>query len=412
MTTPETDPAARPQAQQRPEQAQATGEYSAAGAAAQAGAGPAAQHPGTPSARPPLQRTALWVAVAAMLAAAVICVFWVLLGDSGGIVVRAFLTVALVAAFAGVTLLDASEAPRRPSWYVLASMGGWVLLLLAGAVTIWIQERAQPYDGVVRFSCLLVLVLVVRLALLHIRLFLRAHLRHVTTATRAITIGTVVVVILLVLLLAVPLTVVSELHFPDFYWRVIASLAILGAVGTALVPLINALSLPRAPRTQAYGYGGPVYGTHYGAPGGPGGPGTAGGPVPGAASASPQPGAAGVPSQPGAAPGAGPLPWPRYADGVTPLPVLPDGQPDWQAYYTGVPSALQGRRPQGGVPPQGAGWAPPAPQAAPVNAPVPPPASGNAPVPPPAPPQPRVVDLGRGERPQPPEPSHPQTPQQ
>ena len=338
MTTPETDPAARPQAQHRPEQAQATGEYSAAGAVAQAGAGPAAQHPGTPSARSPLQRTALWVAVAAMLAAAVICVFWVLLGDSGGIVVRAFLTVALVAAFAGVTLLDASEAPRRPSWYVLASMGGWVLLLLAGAVTIWIQERAQPYDGVVRFSCLLVLVLVVRLALLHIRLFLRAHLRHVTTATRAITIGTVVVVILLVLLLAVPLTVVSELHFPDFYWRVIASLAILGAVGTALVPLINALSLPRAPRTQAYGYGGPVYGTPYsapGAPGGPGVPGTAGGPVAGAAGASvagaasvrPQPGSgpASEPPQPGAAPGAGPLPWPRYADGVTPLPVLPDG---------------------------------------------------------------------------------------
>ena len=27
-----------------------------------------------------------------------------------------------------------------------------------------------------------------------------------------------------------------------------------------------------------------------------------------------------------------------YADGRTPLPMLPDGSPDWQAYQTGRPS--------------------------------------------------------------------------
>ena len=32
-------------------------------------------------------------------------------------------------------------------------------------------------------------------------------------------------------------------------------------------------------------------------------------------------------------------PWPTFADGVTPLPVFPDGSPDWNAYYTGQPSS-------------------------------------------------------------------------
>ena len=38
---------------------------------------------------------------------------------------------------------------------------------------------------------------------------------------------------------------------------------------------------------------------------------------------------------------AGQQQWPVYADGVTPLPILPDGSPDWNAYYTGYPTAQQ-----------------------------------------------------------------------
>ena len=40
-------------------------------------------------------------------------------------------------------------------------------------------------------------------------------------------------------------------------------------------------------------------------------------------------------------PPSSPLPWPTFADAVTPLPALPDGSPDWNAYYTGVPSHPQ-----------------------------------------------------------------------
>jgi hypothetical protein len=64
-------------------------------------------------------------------------------------------------------------------------------------------------------------------------------------------------------------------------------------VGTALVPLINALSAPKKP------------------------------------------------AAPPAAPYPYPAPtqqWPTYADGLTPLPVMPDRTPDWNAYYSGFPS--------------------------------------------------------------------------
>ena len=64
-------------------------------------------------------------------------------------------------------------------------------------------------------------------------------------------------------------------------------------MGTALIPLVNALFAPKKPRAAQL-----------------------------------------VPPPVAPAPQA----WPTYADGVTPLPVMPDGSPDWNAYYTGYPS--------------------------------------------------------------------------
>ena len=92
------------------------------------------------------------------------------------------------------------------------------------------------------------------------------------------------------------------------------ALTILAAVGTTLIPLLNALFAPRKPA-------GPRAADH---------------------------GVAAAPA------------WPTYADGRTPLPVLPDGSPDWNAYYTGHPSAQPPQAPQQALP------APPAPQPFPV----------------------------------------------
>jgi hypothetical protein len=260
--------------------------------------------PTTSAPTPSLLRSAVWVAIGALIAAAIVCVVWVLIGPQNAIIGRAFLTILLLAAFAGVAIMDAHFAPRRAPWYVLASMLGWVLALLVGAFKIWLpmQDGLWSWDnGFVRFFEFVGVVLVIRLALLHIVLYVRAHQRHVTTFTRILTIVTIVLVSLLALMLIVPLTFPREFTYSELYWRVVVAVTILAAVGTALIPLINALNSPRVAKQPPLPYAAP--------------------PVPAAGPQTPQ-----APQ------------WPTYVDGVTPLPVLPDGTPDWNAYYTGYPS--------------------------------------------------------------------------
>ncbi len=242
----------------------------------------------------PLLRAAIWVAIGALVAAAIVCVVWVLVGGQDGIVGRAFLTILLLAAFAGVAILDAHLAPKRPAWFALASMAGWVVILLIGAVMIWMPERYFSF-GFGRFVQFLLVVLVVQLTLLHLRLFMRAFQRYETTFTRVVAIATIALVVGLAALLIIPLVVNEYVDFTDLYWRIVVAVAILTAVGTALIPLVNALFAPRRARPAA-------------------------------------PALAYVP-QPAVL-----QPWPLYVDGVTPLPIFPDGSPDWNAYYTGYPS--------------------------------------------------------------------------
>ncbi|TQK20464.1 hypothetical protein FBY40_2999 [Microbacterium sp. SLBN-154] len=358
--------------------------------------------------RSPLIRAAIWVAIGALIAAAIVCVVWVLIGPENGIVARAFLTVLLLAGFAGAAILDANLAPNRPAWLALASMGVWVVTLLIGAVMIWMPERF-PYSGFGRFVSFLLIVLILQLALLHIRLFLKALARNRTTFTSVIAIVTIVLVIALAIMLVIPLMLSEYAQLGDLYWRFVVSITILAAVGTALLPLINVLFAPRRPRPVAPAYPGyagypgadaqqtgviPAWAPH--APQGQTWPGQAqaawqpqgwqgqnapqpfapasAGPTPAApipaapASAAPVAAASapqataseddtsaadvalGAPAPASAAPAAAAsspapaptdgelLPWPMYADGRTPLPMLPDGSPDWQAYQTGRPS--------------------------------------------------------------------------
>ena len=248
------------------------------------------------SSRSPLVRAAIWVAIGALIAAAIVCVIWVLVGTQNGIIGRAFLTILLLAAFAGVAIIDAHLADRRPAWFTLASMVTWVITLLIGAVMIWMPER-DSWGGYSRFIQFLLIALILQLVLLHLRLYTKAHLRHVTTFTTIVTIVTIVLVIGLAVMLVLPLMLAEWVDFLDLYWRFVVALTILAAVGTALIPLINALFAPKKPR--------PAY-----------------------------------LDPPAVAPAPALPPWPTYADGVTPLPVMPDGSPDWNAYYTGYPSQV------------------------------------------------------------------------
>ena len=238
-----------------------------------------------------LVRVAIWVAIGALIAAALVSVVWVLIGTQNGIVGRAFLTILLLAAFAGAAILDAHLAPRRPAWFALVSMGSWVLALLIGAVLIWMPERRsvswEPV-GLTRFLTFLLIVLILQLAVLHVRLYTRAIDRAPSTFNRVAGYITIALVAVLAVMLILPLVLREYVEFHDIYWRIVVAISILAAVGTALVPLVNVLFAPKRPRDQ-----GAAAGAHA---------------------------------------------WPTFVDGVTPLPVLPDGSPDWQAYYTGYPT--------------------------------------------------------------------------
>lgn len=255
-----------------------------------------------------LMRGAIWIAIGSLIAAAIVCVVWVLIGNQDGIIGRAFLTILLLAAFAGIAIVESNVAARRPEWLVLASMISWIIVLLVGAVKIWLPTPEPDYSygfssssGGMRVLQFLVVIGILQLTLVHVRLFLHAAKRYVTMFTRVVVIVTFVMLALLVAMLIFFLTFPDELDYNDLYWRIVIALAILVAVGTTLIPLLNALFAPRAPRAPR--------------------------------AAAPQ----GVPAQPIQA--AQPMQaWPTYADGRTPLPVMPDGSPDWNAYYTGYPT--------------------------------------------------------------------------
>ncbi|WP_109211351.1 MULTISPECIES: hypothetical protein [Microbacterium] len=259
----------------------------------------------------PLLRAAIWVAIGALIAAAIVCVVWVLIGGQNGLIGRAFLTILLLVAFAGVAMLDAHLAPRRPGWFALASMASWIIALLLGAIMIWMPERYH-WLGVSRFIQFLLIVLILQLVLLHVRFYLKALQRYDTPFTRTVAVVTIVLVLGLATLLIIPLAFWEWLYFADLYWRVVVAVAILAAVGTALLPLVNVLFAPKKPRPQA----------------------------PYVAAGAPAPAAA-LPASATALPASATqelLPWPTFIDGSTPLPMLPDGSPDWNAYYTGYPS--------------------------------------------------------------------------
>lgn len=258
---------------------------------------PSAEHQVTADANKPMSskllRGAIWIAIGALIAAALVCVVWVLVGDQDGLIGRAFLTILLLALFAGVAIAEAHLAERRPDWLALSSMISWIIVLLVGAVKIWLPRDMSETFGWAgaRFFQFLLVIAILQLALVHVRLFTKASRRYVTTFTRVIVMVTFAMLAGLVALLVFHLTFPDQFRYDDLYWRIVVALAILTAVGTTLIPLLNALFAPRAPRPA-------------------------------------RPVVAVAPQQM----------WPTYADGRTPLPALPDGSPDVTAYYTGRPT--------------------------------------------------------------------------
>ncbi len=309
-----------------------------------------------PATRTPYARAAIWVAIAGLIASAIVTVVWVLIGSADGTIGRAFFTIILLAGFAGIAIAESRIADRREAWFALASIGSWIAALLIGILLIWMPEPERyfgyysflPFERVFRFA---LIVAVLQAALYFVRLYVGLAKRARTLFARIVAPITIGLVGVLALLLILPLVFNEWIEYRDFYWRVVVAITILAAVGAALIPLVSALLAPPRPsaprvRTVTRTVVRPVAPAR---PATPAVPVASAPPAPSAPAAAAVTAAASEPAAvvtepsgaattPASTETAELLPWPMYVDGVTPLPMLPDGSPDWNAYYTGHPT--------------------------------------------------------------------------
>ncbi|WP_431219206.1 hypothetical protein [Leifsonia xyli] len=287
------------------------------------------------------------VVIGALIAAALVGVYAVILGRFDETCWRLIGTIALFVFFALISWYDADVSARRAAWFGAVSVITSVYLFGIGLWKVWMPS--QPYDPGQPwwepFSWFL-LVLVTRVGLLHIHLVLNTQRRFTGPIMSKVTVATLVLVGLLTAGLSAPL-IWTRVDFGDTYWRLVAVVAILDALGTVLIPLTYQLFGPKAtpsappapgafapaPIPQAAPVPPPGFAP---APSSPPAPFAAPAPASAASAAS----AAPAPAAPEAPASAYPrldaatglrLEWPRYINGQ-PLPARADGSPD----FTGV----------------------------------------------------------------------------
>lgn len=192
--------------------------------------------------------------IGAVVAAGLVGIIAVLIGDFGLVAVQLLLTIVVVVVFALLSWYDADVSSRRSGAFALASIITSMYLLVAGLAKTWLL-RSDPseYDDastlVRQFSEWIGLVAIARFALLHVHLLLVIHRRRRTALLRVVARATVGVIALLAALLSFPL-LVSDLDQPEALWRTIWVVVILDLLGTVVIPLSNALFSPRSETTS------------------------------------------------------------------------------------------------------------------------------------------------------------------
>jgi len=280
--------------------------------------------------------------IGAVVAAGLVGVAAVLLGDFGMVAVQLLLTIVVVVVFALLSWYDADVSSRRSGIFAFASIATSMYLLVAGLYKVWIVPTGISGDGIwfvlEHFWHWIWLVGVARVALLHVHLLLVIHRRYPTPVLQVVAKATVGVIALLALLLSIPL-LAPDVDYARGYWRLVWVVVILDLLGTVVVPLSNALFRPRAtlpsatwpvPEQQPAWVATPTPAAPAPAPEVPLPPAPAPAPAPASA---PDPAPETVVASDGRRYASRPsasraLAWPRYVDG-TPLPALPDGTPDF-----------------------------------------------------------------------------------
>lgn len=310
--------------------------------------------PGVSSGR----RTLLYIIVVGLAAAALVSAGFVVFGDQSAIVARALWTVLILMAFALIVLAETRYRPAE-NWIVPLRVGGWVLSAFVAMFNTW-DYRTELSDTVFLLPVTIISIIVIQLAVLFIQLHGRAFWKDPSPIVRISSLIATAGAAVLAIMIVLPLTLRPDDLFGETYWRIVAALAIIGAVAAIISPLVRAITRPREPRPayapqQGYtapavpvapGYGGPAAPAAQGyagqaAPANPASPATPGYTAP-SAPVAPEytaPAAPVAPAAPAYPQASAPLPpWPTYYGTNVPLPVMPDGQPDFEAYRTGRPS--------------------------------------------------------------------------
>ncbi|MGO4592282.1 hypothetical protein AB4Z18_00540 [Leifsonia sp. 2TAF2] len=289
------------------------------------------------------------VVIGALIAAALVGVYAVVLGRFDETCWRLMGTIALFVFFALISWYDADVSARRAAWFGAVSVITSVYLFGIGLWKVWMPD-VRPADGIAGYDVYnpwwtpfswFLLVLVTRVGLLHIHLVLNTQRRFTGPVMSKVTVATLVMVGLLIAGLSLPL-IFTRTDFGDTYWRLVAVVAILDALGTVLIPLTYSLFGPKAAHQAsapaAFAPGTPFAPGAPSTPGAPFAPAPAAGPAAGtlfapATGPAPAPAAAApATAYPRLDPAGGlRLEWPRYINGQ-PLPARADGTPD----FTGV----------------------------------------------------------------------------
>lgn len=333
----------------------------------------------------------LKVVIGAVVAAGLIGAAAMIVGEFGLSHLRALLTVGVIVIFSLLVLYDAEVSSKRSHTFAFIGVIVSLYLLLAGILKIWIPALNyntydeydltnvgviapyySTYDVMGDFAAWIWLLIIARFALIHAHLLINIHRKYSTPLLQLTAKVTMGLITLFAVLLSLP-TIFESIDYTDGYWRFVGAVFILDVLGTVLIPLSYALfgpkveeipSVPRyaAPSTPAqpqhvapvaapaatqeelqnFYHGQPAEQTStktHGEASGLDSQTVAGAPV--FVTPEPQPAAQHNPQSQNVPPRGSvkfeappamsrKLAWPRYEDGI-PLPILPDGTPDFSA---------------------------------------------------------------------------------
>jgi len=194
----------------------------------------------------------LYLVIATLVAAAILGAVLIVVGDQANVAGRAWLTLVLVAAFAGAVALDSIAANGPNRWYLAASTILNVVLVAVGLNKLWNgwlqpSDTADPFVWIVQIWVFLLLVVLLRVALVVTQLYWHFFVARARIAlTRASGIAALVLVWITALVLAIPLALPGA-DWPDWWWRLAGATSLVALVAL-VVPVVVRAFEPRPPK--------------------------------------------------------------------------------------------------------------------------------------------------------------------